>query len=297
MNQNQPQPAQPAADPQAQSQHQQQGAPRRRVYLGRPENRKDPQAVMAQPPRNPPLTGARRKLALPAALNKPTNLPSADRLAAVQMNAEDPAKHTVFATGINVREVNNDTKVYPSAPAAIEISRITFREMITDDPHIQKSMTPEYLDYYTTAMIWCRLVTLKKAYNEVLTQEEEQLVRILENVNFSVPEPILSQLKIFGRTQTLTREHLRPQFPDLPTEVIRGFGGYFGAISSENHNNYEELPCPGVLAEAVRQTVSDAGPGSYISSLQREGSIPNANLLGFRPAKGWHWITIMGGNS
>lgn len=236
---------------------------------------------MVNNPRNSPVSGARKKVALPATLNKPTNLPTPERLATVQMDADDPAKHTVFATGINVREINNDTRIFPSAPAAIEVSRIAFREMVIDDPNIQKSMTSEYLDYYTTVLIWYRIVALKRACNEVLTQEEEQLMRILENISFSVPEPILSQLKIFGRIQTLTREHLRSQFPDLPTQRVGNFGGYFGNITSENHNNYEKFPCPGVLAEAVRQAVSDTPP--YVSSLQRKGVVPNANLLGFRP--------------
>lgn len=199
------------------------------------------------------------------------------------MTAEDPAKSSVFAIGMNIREVNSDTLCQPTAPAAIEVSRITYGEIVTDDHNFQKAILPEYLDYYTTTLLWCRIVALKRANQEVLTLEEEQLLRLIEHTTFSVPDPIFYQLKIFGRIQTVTREHLRPTFPALPTQQVGGYGGYYGAISPATHNNYEELPCPGVLAEAVRQSVSDAAPGPYQSSLQAEGIIPNQNLLGFRP--------------
>ena len=59
--------------------------------------------------------------------------------------------------------MNIDTTIQPTAPAAIEVSRITFREMITDNPNIQKPMTPEF--YYTTTVLpdepgWARMRSL-----------------------------------------------------------------------------------------------------------------------------------------
>lgn len=184
---------------------------------------------------------------------------------------------------MNVREVNNKTTITPSAPAAIEVSRDSFKELIIDDPNLQKAMTPEYIDYYAAALLWCRITTLKRVNQEVLSIEEEQLLRVIENLQFIVPEPILCQLRIFGRIQTLTREHLQPVFPSLPTERVAGFGGYYGPINVNTHNFYEEIPCLGVLAEAVRQAVSNSPPGAYLSALQAEGVIPNANLLGYKP--------------
>ncbi|XP_072758698.1 uncharacterized protein [Anoplolepis gracilipes] len=81
----------------------------------------------------------------------------------------------------------------------------------------------------------------------------------------------------------MTREHLTPTIRDLPTSVIAGNGGYYGPINVDTHNMYEEIPCLGVLSEAVRQTVSNAPPGPYQSTLQTPGVVPNANLLGFKP--------------
>lgn len=46
---------------------------------------------------------------------------------------------------------------------------------------------------------------------------------------------------------------------------------------------YEELPCLGVLAHAVQQSVSNAAAGPYKSILTYDGQQPTENLPGFRP--------------
>lgn len=72
--------------------------------------------------------------------------------------------------------------------------------------------------------------------------------------------------------------------------MINGQPGYFGPLQLPDpdadptlHNLYEELPCLGVLAEAVRQSISDAGPGPYVSSLDiNQENRVNQNLLGYK---------------
>ncbi|XP_011877164.1 PREDICTED: uncharacterized protein LOC105567156 [Vollenhovia emeryi] len=203
----------------------------------------------------------------------------------MQLSADDPAKNIVLARGMNVREVNLDTQISPSAPTLIEITRLTYRMLVTHDYNIQKLILPEYLDYYATALLWCRITSLKHFNYEVLTVEEEELFGLIKNTQFSIPEPILIQLRLFGKIQTMTREHLRPSFPSLPTGVVKGRGGFYGPIDKDTHNLYEELPCMGVLSEAVQHTVSEWPPGPYPSSLAAYEivRIPNSNLLGYKP--------------
>ncbi|CAG9822197.1 unnamed protein product [Phaedon cochleariae] len=88
----------------------------------------------------------------------------------------------------------------------------------------------------------------------------------------------------------MNKIHLYPQFPPLPVARLAGFGGYYGAlvnpgrnVNNQRHNLYEEIPCMGVLAEAIRQSLSNAGPGRYQSNVTFNGQQPNRNLLGFRP--------------
>ncbi|KYM97721.1 hypothetical protein ALC62_11581 [Cyphomyrmex costatus] len=106
----------------------------------------------------------------------------------------------------------------------------------------------------------------------------------LEEVNlFTIPEPILLQLQVFGSVQTRTGEHLYPWFPKLPTSQIGEYGGFYGPVTKDNHNLYEEIPCLGVLSEAVRQSISDAPPGQYASSLNTDELTMTENLLGYFP--------------
>ncbi|EGI69090.1 hypothetical protein G5I_02262 [Acromyrmex echinatior] len=104
----------------------------------------------------------------------------------------------------------------------------------------------------------------------------------LQEVNiFSIPEPILLQLQVFGSIQTVTGEHLYPWFPKLPTSQIGEYGGFYGPVTTDNHNLYEEIPCLGVLSEAVRQSISDTLPGPYASSLNTDELTMTENLLGY----------------
>lgn len=79
----------------------------------------------------------------------------------------------------------------------------------------------------------------------------------------------------------MTREHLVSTMPDLPTSVSACHGGYYRPISLDTHM-YEELPCLGVLSEAVRHAVNNESIGPYASSLAAEG-VPHQNLLEYRP--------------
>ncbi|KYQ48358.1 hypothetical protein ALC60_12687 [Trachymyrmex zeteki] len=106
----------------------------------------------------------------------------------------------------------------------------------------------------------------------------------LQEVNlFSIPEPILLQLQVFGSIQTITGERLYPWFPKLPTYQIGEYGGFYGPVTTDNHNLYEELPCLGVLSEAVRRSISDTPPGPYASSLNTDELTMTENLLGYLP--------------
>lgn len=151
-------------------------------------------------------------------------------------------------------------------------------------------MLPEYLDYYTTAMVWLRATTLKQKNSQPLTQAEDQLLTLTQTTPFVLPEPILLQVRQLGNAVSKAGQHLFPSFPPLPTHVIQGSGGYYGqliepadGVDNTVHNLYEEIPCLGVLAEAVQQSLSNNPPGPYVSHVTYRGQQTNSNLLGFRP--------------
>ncbi|CAI6374925.1 unnamed protein product [Macrosiphum euphorbiae] len=260
-----------------------------RGYMGRPEKQRNAQAPNlwkgkpAQPPRAEKLSPR----------NAPAQLPSPSRLhdiSHVKVTEVSPAEGSVFASGISVREVSPRLEFTPSTPAIIDISRQTFAEMITDDSNLSKSLLPEYLDYYTTSMLWLRILSLKQKNSQPLIEQEQDILQLVQTTPFTVPEPIFLQLRQIGNIVTSTKQHLYPAFPELPTYQFNHRGGYYGELVVPNpetddniHNLYEEIPCLGVLTEAVRASIGNAGPGNYQSAVSYRGLQPNRNLLGFRP--------------
>lgn len=195
----------------------------------------------------------------------------------------------MFATGMSVREVAPQLTFSPSAPALIDISRQCYAELITDESNLSETILPEYVDYYSTAMLWLRIVTLKQKNSQPLTQEENDLLTLVQTTAFVVPEPILLQLRQLGNVVSTTKQHLYPEFPELPTQQIADHGGYYGTLQEPGegvdnsiHNLYAEIPCLGVVAEAIRATISNLPPGPYQSNVTYRGLQPNQNLLGFR---------------
>lgn len=254
--------------------------PPARVYRGKPENQRDVNAQNAHRPRTqrparangPPANQKPSGSTTPArpSLNKPTLL---EQNARTKHNTTsgNPADGAVFRESIAVRETRLRQTFTPSAPALVEISRNTFAELLTDDAQLGKALLPEFLDYYATAMLWLRIVHLKQKNYQPLTEEEQDVLTLVQTTNFCLPDPIFLQIRQIGNLITKTGQHLYPEFPDMPVALINGQPGYFGPIQLPApeadptiHNLYEELPCLGVLAEAVRQSISDAGPGPYV---------------------------------
>lgn len=206
------------------------------------------------------------------------------------MTEGHPSDSSVFANNMSVRENATRLEFSPSAPALIDIARQSYAELITDDYSLSKVLLPEYYAYYSTAMLWLRIITLKQKNSQPITQAEDALLVLTQTMAFNLPEPLLLQIKQLGNVVAMTKQHLYPKFPPLPDQVIHGLSRYYGTLAApapgvdNNLNNlYEELPCLGVTAEAVCNAISNAPPGPYQSNVTFESLQPNSNLLGFRP--------------
>jgi len=126
----------------------------KRPYLGRPENQKDPLAIVPARPQQQQAgqdvglgakPKARTKRVLPKTINAPPRL-AASMSKDLQPTTDDPAKNAFFVASMSVREINNDTRFAPSTPTLMEITRLCYAELVADDVNTQKSLLPEYLD-------------------------------------------------------------------------------------------------------------------------------------------------------
>lgn len=172
------------------------------------------------------------------------------------MREGNPFDSSLFASNVNVRETSGRTVFTPSAPALIEISRNTYEVIRSSSLEIGK----------VTA-----------------NDRSRKALKLFQSVQLCVLDPIWHQLKTLGNVETTTKEHLYPVFPPMPVAVINHFGGYYGRINNGNHILYEEITCLGVIAEVIRQAVSDAPAGAYISNVGTAQLVMTDHLLGFKP--------------
>lgn len=110
------------------------------------------------------------------------------------ISSANPADASLFAIGLSIRETVPRQTFTPSAPACIEISNQMYTELVTDDTALAKQMLPEYVSYYSTTMLWLRILSLKMKNSQPLTQAEQDLQIMTQATAFAIPEPPLLQL-------------------------------------------------------------------------------------------------------
>lgn len=199
-------------------------------------------------------------------------------------------KDSVFGPEISIRETNSRTTFTPSCASFIAVCNDTWSSMRINETQIDKQMLVEGYRYYWVAILWLRILQLKRANSFTLTDEETMILDLVEKATLNVPEPLFLYIKSLGLIETSsTGQTLIPTFPNIPNQAIGGFGGYWGAIALDNANQYEEIPTLGVAAAGIRAAVGVHAAGRYDSALdvgdaENENQIlVNANLLGFEP--------------
>lgn len=226
--------------------------------------------------------GARRRPQLAKQLPPPRN--TAGMLNPTPLRDDPIYKESIFGTDVAVRENNMRTTIQPAAFGLIPTVDAVWQEMVADNSNIQKEMLVEGLRYYSTALLWLRIIQLKKVNKQALTEAETMVSSMCDTTSFTIPSPIHLYLQALGTVKCAgTGQTIIPAFPPMPEQVIQGFGGYFGNMDEGTHNLYEEFPCLGTTGEGLRQALGDLPPGDYQSSLQFNGQTVNRNLQGYAP--------------
>lgn len=166
--------------------------------------------------------------------------------------------------------------------ALIPLTNETWSQISVDEVNLAKQMLPEGLRYYTTGLLWLRILQLKRANSQKRTAAEEKVLELCDTTTSCVPQPIHIYLQGLGAIKcSSTGQTIIPEFPPLPTEEVEGFGGYFGGINDNTHILYEEFPTLGVRSEGLRVAMGVAPPGDYASALALPNAAVNSNLLGY----------------
>lgn len=157
-------------------------------------------------------------------------------------------------------DINVKQELTPSFARLLEIVDEIYCSIGGDDRNLNKQMTKGMLMYYSTAMLWSRLLDLKaKRGSTNLTFQELEYCRAVVRHEYNIPQPIYQFLKGIGEVKDPMGKTVHLANHQLPVTVVQGNGGYHSAvINTDTHNVYEEIPSLGICGDIVMAEASEA---------------------------------------
>nr|UNI73913.1 MAG: hypothetical protein [brine shrimp partiti-like virus 3] len=193
-------------------------------------------------------------------------------------------KDAIFGPDICVRENSPRTRVHPAATGFIPLVEDSYRYLVKADSRLQRELVPEAYRYYCVSLLWLRLLSIKRHNGDNLTFIEDQFLTILDRLDLVVPEPISLYLRGIGNINTPNGEHLYPLIPDLPVQLVNGFGGYpEQAVGNQDVTPWIDFPSLGICAEAIRSRMTPANVGPWVPAVTPAGRQVTSNLAGYVP--------------
>ena len=133
-----------------------------------------------------------------------------------------------------------------------------YQQYKTDVKQLDRQLQREELLYYSTALLWLRLIDEKaKQVDEALTSEEKALRKVSMDVELNVPQPIYAYLSQIGDITDRMGKRTKLTIPALPIVRAGNFGGYHAnEITANTHNLFEEVPSLGIAGDVVMALTS-----------------------------------------
>lgn len=249
-------------------------------YRGKPENFNPEKLGKKSAPTkkvNGPATPA---VTAPTALDKATN--------------PTPPKNnpmwadSIFGIDVAVRELQVNQEITPSFARLPEIVDEVYSSIGGDDQNLNKQMTKGMLMYYSTAMLWTRLLNIKaKRGNTNLSFEELEFCKAIQQQEYNIPQPIYLFLKGIGEVKDATGKTVYLANHNLPIGVVQGMGGYHATvINAATHNLYEEIPSLGICGDVVMAEASEAAQPVPNFRILPQHTKATRNLCGYFGAIG-----------
>lgn len=118
--------------------------------------------------------------------------------------------------------------------------------------------------YYTTAMLWARLLDIKaKRGNTNLTFQELEFYKAVMQHEYNIPQPVYLFLNGIGEVNDATGKTVYLANHQLPVTVVQGSGGYHSnAVDDASHNLYEEIPSIGICGICANCRIIRSGTPS-----------------------------------
>lgn len=144
---------------------------------------------------------------------------------------------------MTVTEIAPRQKFSASYNRLIDVSTDTYQNLRPHEKQLGRLMMKEEMAYYSTALLWVKLIGVKAKEGSVaLTREEKAIWKAVTDEQLNVPQPIYTMLSEIGNYTEKMGKETRHQVPNLPTHMIQDLGGYHAnAINADTHNLFEEV--------------------------------------------------------
>lgn len=139
----------------------------------------------------------------------------------------------------------------PTFESYVSLVERTYAQVCTADKEFQRHISLAMYLHYHIVHLYARIAVIRQ-HGGKATEDENNLVRYLQSVEYSVHEPINCYLRGIGNfidtSGTMHRFSIR-QLPQ-PTQY-EGITGFFGRVDQNTHTLYECYPSPGVVATRI----------------------------------------------
>lgn len=100
-----------------------------------------------------------------------------------------------------------------------------YQEYQKDVKQIDRFLVKEEMSYYSTALLWLRLLDVKNKQGlETLTSAEKALLKDTKDEVYNVSQPLYIYLSSIGAIVDKMGKRTLLNVPKLPTAVAQGFG-------------------------------------------------------------------------
>lgn len=247
-------------------------------YRGKPENFDTAKAGKKRmPPRRQPLATAGPSspdVPVPSHINVPQT-PTPQR-------NESIISESIFGVDIRVTPIEPHQQFSSNYAKLPKLTEEVFDQYSGDEKYLDRTLERAELVYYTTGLLWMRLIDIKAKHTRTtLTSAEKDIRKATMDETFNVPQPIYAYLSQIGDVTDKMGKETEVEIPDLPVTVLQTFGGYIAdTIGQANHNLFEEIPSLGIAADSVMALASDqAAPQVAMRLALPAGASVTSNLL------------------
>ncbi len=189
----------------------------------------------------------------------------------------------IFGIDVTLTELDQRTEHTPSYARLPEITRAVYTHMMAEDDQITKKLVPEMIHYYSTALLWTRLLDIKaKRATSVLTDTEREYRRCFVKSELHVPQPLYLFLRGIGHVAEKCGKLIYLADHALPVAQAGNRTGYFSeVVNADTHNLYEEQPTLGVAGDVLMALASAQDNPQVEIPIMPVRTRPTKNLVGF----------------